>query len=1426
MTPPLPPSSSTSVNGGSTHKSDNKDGVFSQNNSNHSRGSIRSNGSFEDEKVKPSSHASIPPMTPESSTAKNTISQINQSGRMLMTGSLHSTPSRNNKETTLRAASTHGTSSGRVTSTPPSYLPMTPDGSTNHATPTKRSFSKDMIHKLTVLEGDYNSDRGFSSSLQNNSSHQNNYPPFMTRVASPESTNRPPVIPSRHNSNGSISGSVESSMSTRKQKSVGSKIFDRISKFDSRPNDPMMLSPMQGSPIKPNSSSGLSSAYSYEDKELVLSPLHPPPSVTTRRRKNRHKNIENKMKMFDSPTPQNNGNSRNLLLSPQDVRELVRSSNTNHRLDQILHRYEHLSEEDSKQRRRLAAKISARERRRRLGTTTAGTEARRSAWEKTRARFREGNGSDARSARTSLLIYGDTSSSKDKKKKDTSNAAFDKVTAVRYDFSDFTPPTFEKTEEQRKLILDAVKRDFVFAEFRKRGDARTDGALDALVEAFEPISFPPSHVLIDQGVVEGNDCFYILEDGSVDLQKHGASIGQVAGVGDSFGQLALLYHSPSNVTISVSASSTLKGLESGAKLLKIDQKTYRGLLQEYSARAAKEKRDALLKVEFLRELFEEDETLSDRLASVMIRKEFKSGETFTVSEDSSFQFILSGKMDLFDTAEESSVPLEPGDHFGGRALIESRPRTSNVDSETRLIGQSNRGVFFTIDRQSMEQILGKGRLQKLQDMKKLASTALVKKLSTAFRSRMTSVITERKLEGGLDNAWKIEKSQKPELYVVREGSVLVSYNDPETGETRQDEMNAGDVFGHEQIKAVTVDGRTRFERTGEFTTSTPDGKHASVGVLPLDDVRPEDDEDPKAVEGHLPPICPSSKETISSHASTMMQPSKEAVQSQNKIHRDSPALQLRWKVREAVENVPFESLEKIRLLGEGEFGEVWLVTADVFQTGVPELRQNFALKTQFRRSSSRGGADATAEIMREVNILKEVDHPQVVDLVHTYTDEASIHILMGLIPGGELWDLIHKEDDQGNWISGLSEDNSKFVTLVVADILDFMHTRDIVYRDLKPENIMMDADGYPVLVDFGFAKYCHDKTYTFVGTPNYVAPEIIKNAGHNRSVDYWALGVTIYEMVTGENPFFYEGMDQVSLYIAICDEDHYPLSDDRSESLIDFIRDILEKNPTKRLGMLAGGCNDIFHHPWLSGFDLDRIRTKSYPSPWNAQVKDEEAEKDILQQMGMNMPMPLFDDSVELNESHDADDSRVSVQSITDDSIRSNSNVSMSEVEEEVVWLEENPSMSSTNDDHPEATHNEKKSDRKTADEVQEILHSAEEKLSGPRQEQPSNTSTLSESLTKSKKKVGKKMTSTKTLSPKKIEPKNKVKKGDSYQFVTPSDYTYFNIRDPKKPGARVGKKNQEESRNRRSALKGALRNIGIDSDDEDDEIQKFLGEK
>eukprot|EP00934_Nitzschia_sp_Nitz4_P005237 Nitzschia sp. Nitz4//scaffold4_size323378//266116//269358//NITZ4_000704-RA/size323378-processed-gene-0.383-mRNA-1//-1//CDS//3329553531//5227//frame0 len=292
-----------------------------------------------------------------------------------------------------------------------------------------------------------------------------------------------------------------------------------------------------------------------------------------------------------------------------------------------------------------------------------------------------------------------------------------------------------------------------------------------------------------------------------------------------------------------------------------------------------------------------------------------------------------------------------------------------------------------------------------------------------------------------------------------------------------------------------------------------------------------------------------------------------------------------------------DDLERVKVLGEGQFGEVWLVETDLPGVAVPagQDRHQFALKIQSL------DVPGTEKIVRsEIKAMESLSHPFISCLYHCFDDVAtSIEMVLGLVPGGELWDVVHKENEEtGEWLSGIPESHAQFYSFVVADTLSFIHEQQYVFRDLKPENIMIDADGYPIIVDFGFAKPCPDKTFTFCGTPNYVAPEIIKNSGHDFAVDWWALGIVIYEMISGENPFFYDDMEQMALFEAICDEDGEPLGKQFSKSVRDLVDKLLVKDPAKRLGSLKGKGRDVLKHKFYAGLNLDKIRARKVKGPW------------------------------------------------------------------------------------------------------------------------------------------------------------------------------------------------------------------------------------
>jgi serine/threonine protein kinase/CRP-like cAMP-binding protein len=797
------------------------------------------------------------------------------------------------------------------------------------------------------------------------------------------------------------------------------------------------------------------------------------------------------------------------------------------------------------------------------------------------------------------------------------DAVCDEVRATRYDFTDFIPPSFRKSEIQRNLILNVIERSFVFAEFRKYGKARSEGALDALIDAFEPLVLPKTHILMNQGEKKDNGQFYIVEEGKVDFQKDGKFVSHIDEVGASFGELALLYNVASEKAVSVHESGE-------TSLLTIEQKVFRGTLHAYSKRAAQEKRDALLGVDFLHDLVIENEYLTHRLLSIMIREELTLDQSFNISQDRTFVVIQSGEM---HAANIESI-LCPGDYFGSQALIGSLPRQST--NKIDLVARSEKVVFFRIDNHAMGQIIGPSRLQNLTDMRRFANTQLVKKanLSNDTYDLLSETISEEKFDEESENIWKVDECDPPALYVVREGFLVVSSHDESTGKDVEALVNVGSIFGHDQLKLSTKNEILRYNRIGGLKVSSPEGQSASIGILSLSDVKPG------SKEAKISPT--DVMDAGISFPSTTKKSIEDTVQKETRerepCESDSSTLQIRDKTREIVHsNISVEDLEKIRLLGEGEFGEVWLVAANVVREGNPGARKKFALKSQLKVHESRGD-DATDAILKEIEIMQELTHSQLVDLITNYDDDTSIHMLMELVPYGELWERIHVEDERGNWSSGLHEDHAKFYAMSIADTLNFMHSKGIIYRDLKPENVLIDADGYPVIADFGFAKFCPDKTYTFVGTPKYVAPEIITNAGQNRCVDFWAFGVTVYEMVTGENPFFFEGMDQISLFDTICREKYYPLPEDRNEQLVDFIDKLLKKDPNKRLGMLVGGIKDILQHQWFDGLDLKQVQAKLFPAPWKpTQLIDDEFET-----MTLEKTVPSCDETLSLDESVDS----------------------------------------------------------------------------------------------------------------------------------------------------------------------------------------------
>lgn len=289
--------------------------------------------------------------------------------------------------------------------------------------------------------------------------------------------------------------------------------------------------------------------------------------------------------------------------------------------------------------------------------------------------------------------------------------------------------------------------------------------------------------------------------------------------------------------------------------------------------------------------------------------------------------------------------------------------------------------------------------------------------------------------------------------------------------------------------------------------------------------------------------------------------------------------------------IPFDELEKHRILGAGTFGRVWLVS----RKGTKDA---YALKIQVKRQLIEH--HQAEGVIREKNIMAQLDSPFIISLSATYQDATSIYMLTKLYQGGELWSIIHT-----NKRDGLPEDAAKFYMAGILDGLTHMHTRHIIYRDLKGENVLLDSDGYCVIIDLGFAKLIDNKTYTFCGTPLYLAPEIILQKGHNAGADHWSWGVLLYESIVGSTPFYEKSMDQMTLFKRIISgKFDFPGGNFMSTFSKDLIRRMLTVRQSERLGSFAGAADDIKRHPWFKELNWEALAEKEISAPWKPDIKD------------------------------------------------------------------------------------------------------------------------------------------------------------------------------------------------------------------------------
>jgi len=285
-----------------------------------------------------------------------------------------------------------------------------------------------------------------------------------------------------------------------------------------------------------------------------------------------------------------------------------------------------------------------------------------------------------------------------------------------------------------------------------------------------------------------------------------------------------------------------------------------------------------------------------------------------------------------------------------------------------------------------------------------------------------------------------------------------------------------------------------------------------------------------------------------------------------------------------------DDFELMTVIGRGSFGKVMQVK----KKGTEDI---YAMKVMRKEAIIQ--KNQVTHTKDEKAILQQISHPFIVKLHYAFQTKDKLYMILDYINGGELFYHLEKEGK-------FNVDRVRIYAAEIASAMAHLHSLGIVYRDLKPENILLDSSGHIVITDFGLSKVIpkdnKEGTHTFCGTPEYLAPEVLRGQGHGHAVDWWSLGTLIYEMLTGLPPFYSKNINVMYQKI-LSGQLTFPSYID--EDAQDLLEGLLCRDVDRRFS-----AKEVKSHPFFKDIDWEKLKRREIEPPWKPSVK---SESDISQ---------------------------------------------------------------------------------------------------------------------------------------------------------------------------------------------------------------------